>query len=1518
MDYSFRFLHLSDIHFRHGDAEHQADQRLVLARLEEDIASHRDLGIPSPQAILVTGDIAFSGNVRHTDEYADAKRFLDRVCEKTNISAQEVYLVPGNHDVQRTGKSERATLRLLDGLRTGRDPLDEALVDESDQKLLQQRFANYTRFAAAYAPACAKLSWTHPLVTATGLRVRLCGLPTALLANDDQDRGKLQVGKRQLEGILSPARSSEELIIVLGHHPLEDGWLRDEVEVSNWLRSSSSIYACGHIHAAFSASQRYPGQAHQWVRLWAGAVHGERSPERSLETHSYQFAAVFADEAGRVLLRVWPRRFSDRGKRFVADREGTEENQDYAEHLLSAPPRSLSHRPADTQSLGHAVVQYRDYVAHQVVVFGDLTSALSSDGRSDATTLKLFAPQWLHRVVPCSNGSDVKNDAGAGKTIKRARTRTGSNDPEAPDDAGDSRLSPVAVRADRVLSESAELWLLVTGPVGTGKSVLLRWIAHKLATNGSEALGLPSGMVPILIELKAFQKSGFTTFTDYFNRVNEGLDLCGEPLRQLERDGKVLWLLDGLDEITGEKARRDCVDQIARMIATGRGRGIITSRPIRAGYAQQRLPSVSRYSIYDYDLQDMLNYIERWHLVMEAGSSSWLFQRQQLESALKADPRLFDLCRSPLLLALVCYLQRRGPLPSQRRLLYEKALRTLIVSWEQRKGTEQEDLPDPDLVLAFLRELAWEMQKGERVVLLMEEECLQRFAADFFEKQGRPTLQADQDAVRLIAALCSSELLRTVGGNSVGFVHRTFQEYLAAEHFAAKLRQGELRRSDLGDLYRRRWTSSTWQETLALLCAPLEQDHSQDLVTSLQALAADMPISDGDELPFEQFALRCLAELQHPEREPWHSFCGALLEVICCNVATQFSRIGFPNVERMLLPVLRRFGARWPDPARWPAWAFGDEVRNSFYVTRGRAYRCLLATSKREDRATHLRRILVQEGDRDGGEAVEAALREMARLGWGHAEIQQALDSLDKLSPRAALLVMQALLLDADVQGATECLRKILLQDNDPGRQLRAAVALVVSRHCNSEDIAALRRLLLESAELYDAQRLEAVGELKQAGRNSAVHDLLLEIAERSPPLRQAAIVALKHYVVFESEATILVGYAEQHPWAVADALGRSQQVPALIGIAQHAHSPRARLYSAVWLNRLGQADTALASLRELAIASDDPEVRMDAADALADIGAKSGEGYLQLLALALSQEAGWQVRHKAANILGSRGARDQLLPLLSAPDEWVRLHAALGLLGRSLSDTRIVEDDIEDLHQVESRHAFLDERPQTKDVEPVPEAMVLIVSLASNASDPAVRFVAASALKREDERRKAWHRLMAPNVELNWRLRAASELARPGGLDREAYNTLAELAQPPQRMATEAKRVAAYLSYLRKLFALCRLGHSGRRGMVSMNRIPVGVIEETPDGSRFTYDSLYLLRDDRKSLSPKLALRPEPYESKGLLPLFANLLEEGARLAWHVRELRVDPGDRFGLLLATCGDTIGAIEVQPLPEGTP
>jgi serine/threonine-protein kinase HipA len=110
---------------------------------------------------------------------------------------------------------------------------------------------------------------------------------------------------------------------------------------------------------------------------------------------------------------------------------------------------------------------------------------------------------------------------------------------------------------------------------------------------------------------------------------------------------------------------------------------------------------------------------------------------------------------------------------------------------------------------------------------------------------------------------------------------------------------------------------------------------------------------------------------------------------------------------------------------------------------------------------------------------------------------------------------------------------------------------------------------------------------------------------------------------------------------------------------------------------------------------------------------------------------------------------------------------------------------------------------------------------------------------------------------------------------------------------------------------ALLRVGKK-RRGWVSLSSERAGVIEETALGSRFTYDAAWLARPDAKAISLTLPLRALPYESEGLHPFFENLLPEGWLLEQTRRKLGIPKSDAFGLLLATCGDCIGAVEITP------
>ena len=103
------------------------------------------------------------------------------------------------------------------------------------------------------------------------------------------------------------------------------------------------------------------------------------------------------------------------------------------------------------------------------------------------------------------------------------------------------------------------------------------------------------------------------------------------------------------------------------------------------------------------------------------------------------------------------------------------------------------------------------------------------------------------------------------------------------------------------------------------------------------------------------------------------------------------------------------------------------------------------------------------------------------------------------------------------------------------------------------------------------------------------------------------------------------------------------------------------------------------------------------------------------------------------------------------------------------------------------------------------------------------------------------------------------------------------------------------------------------RRGVVSLDGERVGIIEETDAGSQFIYDAAWLNRPDALPVSLTLPLREAPHASKGLLPFFENLLPEGWLLELSTAKLKIPKDDAFGLLLATCRDCVGAVEITAL-----
>lgn len=88
-------------------------------------------------------------------------------------------------------------------------------------------------------------------------------------------------------------------------------------------------------------------------------------------------------------------------------------------------------------------------------------------------------------------------------------------------------------------------------------------------------------------------------------------------------------------------------------------------------------------------------------------------------------------------------------------------------------------------------------------------------------------------------------------------------------------------------------------------------------------------------------------------------------------------------------------------------------------------------------------------------------------------------------------------------------------------------------------------------------------------------------------------------------------------------------------------------------------------------------------------------------------------------------------------------------------------------------------------------------------------------------------------------------------------------------------------------------------------------MLEETGNGYRFTYAPDFIQKKIPVSLS--LPVRSTPYESDRLFPFFLGLLPEGWYLDVVAAKLKIEKKDSFGVLLATCKDTIGAVSIEEI-----
>jgi len=101
------WLHISDLHFldRHSWRDSQPLKKLI-----DDLEALLKDGLRI-DLVLCTGDIGFGETKAEplAKQYADAKSFFDKVLGTCKLGSDRLFLVPGNHDIDRSKVLESQT-----------------------------------------------------------------------------------------------------------------------------------------------------------------------------------------------------------------------------------------------------------------------------------------------------------------------------------------------------------------------------------------------------------------------------------------------------------------------------------------------------------------------------------------------------------------------------------------------------------------------------------------------------------------------------------------------------------------------------------------------------------------------------------------------------------------------------------------------------------------------------------------------------------------------------------------------------------------------------------------------------------------------------------------------------------------------------------------------------------------------------------------------------------------------------------------------------------------------------------------------------------------------------------------------------------------------------------------------------------------------------------------------------------------------------------------------------------------
>ncbi|HEY9652085.1 MAG TPA: NACHT domain-containing NTPase, partial [Coleofasciculaceae cyanobacterium] len=333
--------------------------------------------------------------------------------------------------------------------------------------------------------------------------------------------------------------------------------------------------------------------------------------------------------------------------------------------------------------------------------------------------------------------------------------------------------------------------LRVLGKPGSGKTTFLQHLAIE-CNQGKFA----ANRVPIFIALRDFadesKEGGYSSLLNYIRAefLTSGIS---DPsvIETLLREGRVLLLLDGLDEVLGADSNA-VVKEIRRLSENyEKNLFVTTCRTARQTFTLRRFTDVE---IAPFTQEQIATFAQKWFATLtktngddDVDPAVEFIEKLDLPENLQ----FRRLAITPLFLHLACWVFRRQEkFPTKKSEFYKQCLDLLLVKWDEARGIVRDEvyrgflLPQKLKLLSQLAAVTFE--QGH---YFLEQQAMERHIGDYIrDLPDAPTepeeLQLDSEVVLKAIELQHGLLTERVRG-IFSFSYLAFQEYFTARKIVA-------------------------------------------------------------------------------------------------------------------------------------------------------------------------------------------------------------------------------------------------------------------------------------------------------------------------------------------------------------------------------------------------------------------------------------------------------------------------------------------------------------------------------------------------------------------------------------------------------------------------------------------------------------------------------------------------------------------------------------------------------------